>query len=330
MPLHLKLDGNSTSPLYQQIVDKIRRDVAAGKLTPGYQLPTVRELADEMKISRGTIKHAYDQLEHLGIVEMTQGKGTFILGQSEDDSTSRKEKAMIAIDQLFDQLEDLGFTPREMEIYLNLKLRGLDERYDVVKVAVVDCNPETLHIIEQQLSQIGYAEVAIFALSQMSDVAEKLNSDYDLILTTSTHFAQVEPFIHPSKVLGMMALMPSTRTVIRLAKLPDDAAVGLVCASDAFYGVVRRNCMGMGSWSESIRTQLFGNWNGLMTFLKDKDAVILPEGYSAFVSPQEKELLSAFERNGGQLIPYDYKIDRGSFLYVEEQIKRCMNKKRSL
>ena len=207
MPLNLKLDGNSDSPLYKQIVEAIQRAVHSGKLPSGYQLPTVRELADEMGISRGTIKHAYDQLQRLGIVEMTQGKGTFILGQTEEDNASRKEKAMNAIDQLFEQLEDLGFTPREMEIYVGLKLRGLEEKYDVVKVAIMDCNPETLHLIEDQLSQIGYAEVASFGLGQLNEVVEKLNSDYDLVLTTSTHYAQVEHYIHPANALGMMSLM---------------------------------------------------------------------------------------------------------------------------
>lgn len=328
MPMNIAVDGNSDVPIYKQIADSIHRDIRSGQLPPGYKLPTVRELADEMGISRGTIKHAYDRLEHMGVIQMTQGRGTFVMSQ-EEDATSRKERAMSAIDELFCELADLGFTPREMEIYINLKLRGLEEKYDVVKVAVLDCNPETLQLIEKQLSQIGYAETAIFALSQLPEMAEKLNSDYDLVLTTSTHFAQVEPFIQVPKTLGMMAMMPTTKTVIRLAKLPDEAKVGIVCASDAFAGVVRKNCQGMGSWSDCLTTHLLGNWGKLMTFLKDQETVILPEGYSAFTSPEEKELLLSFERSGGQLIFYDYKIDRGSFLYVEEQIKKCMNKKRS-
>ena len=330
MPLNLKLDGNSDSPLYKQIVDSIQRSVHSGKLPSGYKLPTVRELADEMGISRGTIKHAYDQLERLGVVEMTQGKGTFVLGQTEEDNASRKEKAMIAIDQLFEQLEGLGFTPREMEIYVGLKLRGLEEKYDVVKVAIIDCNPETLHLIEDQLSQIGYAEVARFSLSQLNEVVEKLNSDYDLILTTSTHYAQVEHFIHPAKTLGMMALMPTTHTVIQLAKLQEDISVGIVSASDNFASVIRRNCQGMGEWSQNLEVQLLGNNEKLKAFLLEKDVIVLPEGYGAFASEQEKETLMAFHREGGQVISYDYKIDRGSFLYVEELIKKCMNTKRSI
>ena len=330
MPLNLKLDGNSDSPLYKQIVDSIQRSVHSGKLPSGYKLPTVRELADEMGISRGTIKHAYDQLERLGVVEMTQGKGTFVLGQTEEDNASRKEKAMIAIDQLFEQLEGLGFTPREMEIYVGLKLRGLEEKYDVVKVAIIDCNPETLHLIEDQLSQIGYAEVARFSLSQLNEVVEKLNSDYDLILTTSTHYAQVEHFIHPAKTLGMMALMPTTHTVIQLAKLQEDISVGIVSASDNFASVIRRNCQGMGEWSQNLEVQLLGNNEKLKAFLLEKDVIVLPEGYDAFASEQEKETLMTFQREGGQVISYDYKIDRGSFLYVEELIKKCMNTKRSI
>lgn len=79
-----------------------------------------------------------------------------------------------------------------------------------------------------------------------------------------------------------------------------------------------------------METHLFGNRDKLRLFLMDKDVIILPEGYTAFASAPEREQLAAFERNGGQLISYDYKIDRGSFLYVEELIKKCMNKKRSL
>ena len=120
MPLHLKLDGNSTSPLYQQIVDKIRRDVAAGKLTPGYQLPTVRELADEMKISRGTIKHAYDQLEHLGIVETTQGKGTFINAPDAQALTRKfRQKKLEEFAEYSQRLLDEGFSKGELYNEIN-------------------------------------------------------------------------------------------------------------------------------------------------------------------------------------------------------------------
>mgnify|MGYP000043323666 CR=1 FL=1 len=109
-----KPDGNGIGPIYKQIADRIAGQIKDGKL------PTVRELSGEIGVACGTIKHAYEYLEERGFVEMVQGSGSFVLDQREAFA-SRKEKAMSAIDQLFHQLESLGFTPREMEIYLNLR-----------------------------------------------------------------------------------------------------------------------------------------------------------------------------------------------------------------
>ena len=216
-----------------------------------------------------------------------------------------------------------------MEIYLNLKLRGLEEKYDVVKVAVVDCNPETLQLIEQQLSQIGYVEPAVFPLSRIGEIAQKLNEEYDLILTTTTHFAEVEPYVRGEQILAIMSMAPAVRTTISLAKVPDHIRAGIFCASDAFAGVIRTNCEGMGKWSDHLPTCLMGMDGYLEKFFSGLDLVILPEGWEAFASPAEKAAVQEFIHKGGQTILYDYKIDRGSYLYVEELIKRCMNRKRS-
>ena len=326
--LHLILDDSNSGPIYKQIADAIADKIQTGALEAGYKLPTVRMLADELDVACGTIKHAYEYLEEKGSIEMIQGRGSFVLGK-EADNTNRKEKAMMAIDQLFNQLESLGFTPREIEIYLNLKLRGLEEKYDMVKVAVVDCNPETLQLIENQLSQIGYAEPVVFPLSRVGEIADKLNEEYDLVLTTTTHYTQVEPYIRKDKNLVMMSMMPAVRTTISLAKVPDDINAGIFCASEAFADVVRLNSEGMGKWSDHLPTYLMGMPQHMEKFFEGKDLVILPEGWEAFASSEEKKAVGDFARRGGQTILYDYKIDRGSYLYVEAQIKKCMNRKRS-
>ena len=325
------IDPHRDIPIYRQVAESILRDIKTGKLPAGVKLPTVRELAEETGLSQGTIKHAYDHLESLGAIEMTQGKGSFVRQQEEPDAGSRKDKAMAAIDTLFEELEGLGFTPREMEIYINLKLHGLEERYDLVKVAVIDCNPETLQLMENQLSQINYTQTAIFSLAQLAEISDKLNSDYDVILTTSTHYNEVEPFIRDKQKFGMVAMMPSVETIMSLAKLPGRSDEGILCASENFAGVIRKNCTGMGSWSEVMPVQLFGgSETGLAEFLSEKTAVILPKNYEVFASASERRLLQEYEDQGGQLIPYDYTIDRGSFLYVEGLIKKIINKKRSV
>lgn len=326
--LNLKLKTGNTGPIYKQIADAIADKIQTGSLEAGYKLPTVRALADELDVACGTIKHAYEYLEEQGRIEMVQGSGSFVRGK-EEDNANRKEKAMAAIDGLFDQLQQLGFTPREMEIYLNLKLRGLEEKYDMVKVAVVDCNPETLQMIEMQLSQIGYVEPVVFPLSRIGEIAEKLNDEYDLVITTTTHYTQVEQYIQDPKKLVMVSMMPAVRTTISLAKVADEVRAGIFCASDAFAGVVRTNSEGMGKWSDYMPTYLLGMDGHLERFFEEVDLAILPEGWDAFASAKEKQAVNRFEADGGQVILYDYKIDKGSFIYVGAQIRKCMNRKRS-
>jgi len=326
--LNLKVKSDNNGPIYKRIADAIADKIQTGALEAGFKLPTVRALADELDVACGTIKHAYEYLEEQGRIEMVQGSGSFVRGK-EEDNTNRKEKAMAAIDGLFAQLQQLGFTTREMEIYLNLKLRGLEEKYDIVKVAVIDCNPETLQMIEMQLSQIGYVEPVVFPLSRVGEIAEKLNEEYDLVLTTTTHYTQVEPYIQDPRRLIMVSMMPAVRTTISLAKVPEDINAGIFCASDAFAGVVRGNSEGMGKWSDHLPTYLMGMDGHLEKFFDEVELAILPEGWEAFASPAEKQAVSRFEAAGGQIVLYDYKIDKGSYLYVEAQTRKCMNRKRS-
>ena len=130
------VDPNLNIPIYQQLVDAIRNDIRKGTLPDGTRLPTVQNLSEELGLARGTIKRAYDQLAQLGLVELIQGRGTFVSYQS-IDTVSRKEQAMAAIDSLLDQLEETGLPMSEISIFLNLKLRERAEELSSVKVAVI-------------------------------------------------------------------------------------------------------------------------------------------------------------------------------------------------
>jgi len=328
MKLHITIDENNNTPIYKQIAGAIMKDIASGKLPAGFQLPTVRQLAEEMDISKGTIKHAYESLKHMGAIEMTQGRGCFVLGK--EDTQSRKEQAMTAIDNMLEELEGLGFTPKEIEIYLKLKLTGLDEKYDLVKVAVVDCNPETINLIEKQLEKIEFIRVASFDLNNIGAVAQKLNEDYDLVITTTTHFPEVEAVIKQPGKVYMFAMRPSNDTIINLARLEEDSRVGILSASENFISIVRSGCENLGTWSRNLQGCLLGRAEKTENFIKDKDYIILPKGVEEFASAKELGMIREYAAKGGKTLYYEYIIDRGSFAYVEGISKRVLNKKRSL
>ncbi len=76
--------------LYQQIVDRLKREVSEGRLRPGAALPSFRRLAEELLVSVITVKRAYEELEREGIIFRRQGLGTFVAEQGDDRSRAAK------------------------------------------------------------------------------------------------------------------------------------------------------------------------------------------------------------------------------------------------
>ena len=74
----LHLDYRDIRPIYAQITDEVRQQIAAGVLVQGDKLPSVRELAVELSINPNTIQRAYMQLEQDGLIYPVKGKGNFI------------------------------------------------------------------------------------------------------------------------------------------------------------------------------------------------------------------------------------------------------------
>ncbi len=80
------LSQAAPGPLYQQIVDGIKREISTGHLLPETLLPSFRVLAEDLLVSLITVKRAYEELELLGIIYRRQGVGTFVAHQGKEKS----------------------------------------------------------------------------------------------------------------------------------------------------------------------------------------------------------------------------------------------------
>src|SRR4051794_2600257 len=67
-------------PIYVQIRDQVLRALGAGALRRGDQMPTMRQVAVALKIDLNTVRHAYDELERAGAIELIHGRGSFVAG----------------------------------------------------------------------------------------------------------------------------------------------------------------------------------------------------------------------------------------------------------
>ncbi|WP_312643433.1 GntR family transcriptional regulator [Hydrogenoanaerobacterium sp.] len=325
--MQIEIRENSNVPIYRQIVNAIYHDIKSGALPANYKLPTVRDLAAEMKIARGTIKHAYDELQNLGVIEMTQGRGTFVLDKTDHESGSKKERAMKAIDALLDEMEELSFSAREVQIFFDLKLREREERYDNVRIALVDCNPEALALIAGQISRISNVDVYQYLLADVLQAPYKLGENVDLVITTSTHFSELEKAVSDVRKITRIVLTPTQSTVAELAKLVHGTRIGVLCASEAFAQIICKSYTTLSGGNTIIETRLFGQQENFTEFLLQQQVLIVPQDYLQFCPQHEAELVRRFQSEGNTVISYAYQIDGGSFLYLEEQIERIKKAK---
>ena len=111
------LDYRDARPIYAQIIDGIREQIAAGILEPGEKLPSVRELAASLAINPNTIQRSYRSLELEGWIATVPGKGCFVCG---NQKTKQKEQERILqqLDEVISQLHAMGVTDEQIQEHL--------------------------------------------------------------------------------------------------------------------------------------------------------------------------------------------------------------------
>jgi GntR family transcriptional regulator len=130
--LTLHLDFRSGLPIYTQIVEQVQSQLANGILKPGDQLPTVRALAEELRVNFNTIARAYRMLDEARIISTQQGRGTYITEiPSPKVSEKLRRESLIALTERFiSEAERLGFSAQEVSQIVRDRLKVKKEAKD--------------------------------------------------------------------------------------------------------------------------------------------------------------------------------------------------------
>ena len=123
------IDYHSGVPVYLQLVQQVKAAVAAGMLKDHDQLPSVRALAEELRVNRNTISRAYAELENDGIIANRQGSGCFVTASVTPLRKSvRTERVASAIDAVIVQAHHLQLTDDTLRGLLDDRLRVFKAR----------------------------------------------------------------------------------------------------------------------------------------------------------------------------------------------------------
>jgi GntR family transcriptional regulator len=107
--LPISLDYTSGVPIYVQLKEAIKNAVRAGAYPQGAQLPTVRQMAVQLKINANTVSRAYTELEREGVISSQQGRGTFVTLDREIDYQKLTQLERM-VERLLSEADGLGFT----------------------------------------------------------------------------------------------------------------------------------------------------------------------------------------------------------------------------
>ncbi len=123
MLLHLSSDG---PPIYQQIVEQIRFRIVSGQLRGGDELPTIRGLAESLRVNPNTVARAYRELEHESLVEKRRTTGTFVAELTTQLGIAQRRKLIAPeIDRLLISSRQLGIELDDLKKMLSKRDHAL-------------------------------------------------------------------------------------------------------------------------------------------------------------------------------------------------------------
>lgn len=202
--------------------------IRSGFYPEGTQIPTVRDMAEQMGVNKNTIVRAYQALERKGYLELTRGRGAFV--RQREPSTGELDSRWLA--QLDRLLDDARRRSLSREMLMQEITRGIDRFYGVtgLKLAFVECNAPD---IEEMGGQIGMAvgqQLEGVMLGDFLKHPAELAARCDLIVTTFYHLGEASRALGPAakeKLVGVHAL-PVHDATLNIARL-NAQVIGLVC-----------------------------------------------------------------------------------------------------
>jgi len=124
--MFIRIENSSAVPVYRQIMDQVRYQIAGGVLRAGDRLPSVRDLARQLPANQNTVLKAYDLLAREGLVERRQGDGTFVLDAPPALKKSERLRQISGIlAQAAAQSVHFEITPPELHDLLDREIRAL-------------------------------------------------------------------------------------------------------------------------------------------------------------------------------------------------------------
>ncbi|AQT86308.1 transcriptional regulatory protein [Paenibacillus larvae subsp. larvae] len=114
----MRFNLDLSKPLYEQVLSQIRSSIAKGEIALGEKIPSVREMAQALKITPNTVMRAYQELERDQLTVTRRGQGTFITSNAETVEQIKYNLAEIATEEYVRKMTDIGYTLEDIHTFI--------------------------------------------------------------------------------------------------------------------------------------------------------------------------------------------------------------------
>src|SRR5258708_35894585 len=132
-----QIDFKAGKPVYLQLVDQVRYAAASGVLRTGEPLPSIRPLAEELRVNRNTIAKAYAELESQGIIETLPGKGCFLKENHSPFTKGVRQKLLLT------EIDQAVVTAHHLQVGREPFLAMVEERLDYFEKKAADAEEDS-------------------------------------------------------------------------------------------------------------------------------------------------------------------------------------------
>ncbi len=285
--------------------------IRSGSYPEGSQLPTVRDLAQELQVNKNTIVRAYQALERKGFLELIRGRGAFV--RSATPTLGEMDSRWL------NRLDELLMDAKERALTRELVLHEITARVDQIygqsdlRLAFIECNRQDIDEMASQLANAVRHPLEGVLLADFLQHPDETAAAYDLVVTTFYHLNEVTRALGGSKHENLVAVhaMPNHDALLNLARM-NAPVIGLVAALPSVVDTLT-HIVQMYHPNATIMGALIDDPPRVRTLIHKADAVVITRAFASQLMRYKPEV---------PVVVVTFTIDQQSLEYLQNRIQQ--------
>lgn len=316
LDFNLTIDKKISINIHEQIYMQLKNQILLGELEVGKRLPSVRQMAKLMDVSRHTVSRAYCQLEEEGLVDIYASSGTFVKSNIKHSKVKQTEKLLLMIDELFEKAEELDFDKEEVAKLTYAAM--MSNSKSKLKGLFVECNTYALDEYIKDIEEEVDLDVDGCLLSDERLITKKGIDleQYDVIMTTMGHYAELKNKLRQENIYALN-FGPYLSVIDQIKQFDEQTNITIICVTKDGSDGLLNLLVDFGIPEKQLDS--IGMENGrevdeLKRIIKTSDVLVV----SKFALLKDREL---FQSSGKPVIEYGNVLQRTSVNMIKEIIK---------